>query len=124
MKALKLITKAHEPGHLYDEIVAAVPELAPTPTGPDGRLEARVVIEQHGNGRLRLHVPDDADDDVIEAVLAVVKAHKKREPEAPVDPRAEALEQLQQIARRENPEVRIPESDMARLVLTALGEDA
>jgi hypothetical protein len=89
MRTIK-VSKRVTPGALQAEL-AAIPELAPTPTGPDGRLESPIVVEVVGPKSARIHVPDDFEDD--EAVAAVVKVHVARE-EVTADPAAEALERL------------------------------
>lgn len=81
---------------LYDELVAAIPALAPTPTGPDGRLEAQLVIEQRGPRSVQVQVPDGTDAGAVAGVLA---AHK-REPEVAVDPVADAWALIEQLANQ------------------------
>lgn len=97
-------------GDLYDEIVAADPSLAPTPTGLGGRLEAKFVIEQHGDtGEVLVHLPDGTDE---AAVDTAVKAHKRR-PEKVVDPVADARKRVKQKADQGDP--------LAQDILTLLG---
>lgn len=96
-------------GQLYDEIIAAVPELAPTPTGPDGKLEAQFVIEQAGPKALHVHIPDEVD---MPRVGAVIAAHKRR-PERTVDPVSDARKLVKQRADAGD--------DLAKAVLTLLG---
>ena len=83
-------TKSIAPGLLQQEIAEAIPALAPTPTGPGGRLEAQLVVEAVGR-RALIQVPDEFEDD--EALEAVLAAHRKRD-DSPVDPVAEAVERL------------------------------
>lgn len=97
---------------LYDEIVAAVPELAPTPTGPDGKLEAKFIIEQTSDGEVAVHVPDDLDLD-DEHIANTVKAHK-RKPEKTVDPVADAMKVVKQKADKGD--------DLAKAIMTILGQ--
>lgn len=66
-------TRAVNPGQLYDELVAALPELVPPPTGPGGLPEARVAVEVIRR-KVFVTVPDGTDPD---AVAAVVAAHKR-----------------------------------------------
>jgi hypothetical protein len=108
MPSLKA-SKRVNAGDLYDEIVAADPSLAPTPTGPDGKLEAKFIIEQADDRTVLVHLPDGADE---AAVGAVVKAHK-RKPEKVVDRVADARRLVQQKADQGDP--------LAQAVLTLLG---
>lgn len=101
-------------GDLYDEIVAAVPSLAPTPTGPDGKLEAKFIIEQHGDtGEVFVHLPDGVDllDD-LPGVSAALKDHK-RKPEKTFDKVADARKLVKQKADQGDP--------LAQAILTLLG---
>lgn len=103
------VTKVVNASQLYDELVAAIPALAPTPTGPDGRLEAQLVIEQRGPKTAVVQVPDGVDPAAVDAVLA---AHVRR-PEVTVDPRGDALAV---VARRA-----ADGDELARAVLVLLG---
>jgi hypothetical protein len=107
MPSLKA-SKRVNAGDLYDEIVAADPSLAPTPTGPDGKMEAKFIIEQAGSEVL-VHLPDDADEDAVDKA---VKAHK-RKPEKTVDKVADARKLVKQKADQGDP--------LAQAVLTLLG---
>ena len=93
---------------LYDEIVTAVPALAPTPTGPDGKLEAKFIVEQTPE-KLLIHVPDEVD---LSAVQAVLDAHNPQ-PVVTVDPVADAQAVVEQKAAEGDP--------LAQAVLTLLG---
>jgi hypothetical protein len=95
---------------LYDEIIAAVPELAPTPTGPDGKLEAKFIIEQQDDQTLLVHVPDDLDLDDAH-IANTVKAHK-RKPEKTVDPVADAMKVVKAKADKGD--------DLAKAMMTIL----
>ena len=98
---------------LYDELIAAVPELAPTPTGPDGRLMARVLIEQTDERTVLVHIPDDIDLD--EATISdTVKAHR-RKPEKTVDRVADAMKTIKAKADAGD--------DLAKAILLILGDD-
>ena len=72
MKTL-IYSRRHRLGKLHDELVAAIPSLAPI---PDGEF-SRAVMTLGGDGRLggttiEIVVPDDTDE---QAVAAVVAAH-------------------------------------------------
>lgn len=98
-------------GQLYDEIIAAVPELAPTPTGPDGKLEAKFIIEQTSPTEVLVHVPDEVDlDDTV--ISKAVKDHR-RKPEKTVDPVTDARERVKRKADQGDP--------LAQDILTLLG---
>jgi hypothetical protein len=98
-------------GQLYDEIIAAEPSLSPTPTGPDGRLEAKFVIEQTDDQHLLVHLPEDVDLD--EAVIGKAIKDHKRKPERVVDPVADARKRVKQKADEGDP--------LAQDILTLLG---
>jgi hypothetical protein len=55
---------------LGEELVAAIPALTPTPTGPDGRDEARVIIAQVTTTQLMIITPDGVTEPEVEAVVA------------------------------------------------------
>lgn len=95
MPSIRVLTLVNA-GQLYDEIVAAHPELAPTPTGPDGKLEAKFIIEQIDSKTVLVHLPDDVDVD-LDDVERVVKGHK-RKPERTFDRVAEARKRVKQKA--------------------------
>jgi hypothetical protein len=99
-------------GDLYDEIIALVPELAPTPTGPDGKLEAKIIIEQDEERHLRVHLPDEVDLDG-DIIRKAIKDHK-RKPEKVVDPVADARKLVKEKADQGDP--------LAKAVLTLLGD--
>ena len=99
-------------GQLYDEIIAAHPELAPTPTGPGGRLEAKFIIEQTSPTEVLVHLPDDVDVDE-DTISTAIKSHK-RKPEKVVDPVADAMKVVKQKADQGDP--------LAQAVLTILGQ--
>lgn len=62
--------RPHNLGKLQDEIVAAIPELAPVGEGMD--RQARISVS--GDGKtLTVGVPDDFEDD--QALVAVIDAH-------------------------------------------------
>ena len=67
MKSLRR-SKAVNSARLYEDVIAALPELAPTPTGPGGLPEAQVVVEVLG-GDVRVSVPDEVDDAALAAVI-------------------------------------------------------
>ena len=73
-------SKAHNLGQLHDEILAAIPALAPTPDGAGQRV-AIMGVEGLGDG-LWLTVPDGTDE---VALAAVVAAHVARSESPPTD---------------------------------------
>lgn len=77
-------TQPHHLSTIHDELIAAVPALAPE-VGADGRRVARASVSGDGS-TLTLRVPDDTDE---AAVLAVVEAHDPTPPPPPPDPDAE-----------------------------------
>jgi hypothetical protein len=97
---------------LYDEIIVLVPELAPTPTGPGGRLEAKFIIEQTDDRHLLVHLPEGVDLD--EAVISQAVKDHKRKPEKMVDPVADARKLVKEKADQGDP--------LAKAVLTLLGD--
>ena len=96
-------TKANNLGLLHDELLTALPELAPVPdpsgaTGPDGKPSLIQVtrVESSGND-IWLTVPDDTDET---AIAAVIQAHDetKLQPDARRD-RLERIAELQALGR-------------------------
>jgi hypothetical protein len=90
-----IVLTYHKPGHdlsaLHDELLAAIPALAPVP-GPDGPVPVMAV---EGEGpTVRLTVPDGTDTGAVDAVVA---AHV---PQTPYDPTAQARE-VAAVRRRE-----------------------
>ncbi len=92
----------HDLNRLHEELLAAVPGLAPKPCTVRGRTaqEAVFYIGEDSDGRVELTVPDDADMAAIDAVVAahdptpVVKAKAPTQDErlAAIEARLVAVE--------------------------------
>jgi hypothetical protein len=54
---------------LSDELVAAIPALTPTPTGPDGRNRAHLIIAQVTATQLMIITPDGVTEPEVEAIV-------------------------------------------------------
>jgi hypothetical protein len=89
-------TRIHLLDKLNDELLAAIPALAPK-ANADSELEAVFTISGDGD-ELVLEVPDDVDE---KAIAAVVDAHDPTPPAPPPDPAlaiaaASTVEELKQ----------------------------
>lgn len=82
-------SRPHHLTKLHDELVAAIPVLAPKPR-KDGALYSPFTLSGDGTN-LELQVPDDAD---TAAITAVVTAHDPTPPPPPPDPDAELAKQI------------------------------
>jgi hypothetical protein len=74
-------THPHHLSKLSDELMAAVPSIAPVP-GPDGVNMAVMTLSDDGGDVITMTVPDEADE---AAIAAVVAAHDPTPPPAVFD---------------------------------------
>lgn len=87
MKRLKY-TVPHNPISLEDELIAAIPSLAPVVVsgeklpGVNGPLKQAVMVVYSSGNDVFITVPDETDES---AVAAVVQAHTNPPPPPPVD---------------------------------------